>query len=34
MVLSDVGPDTVRRPGAMTLDFLQRYTGIIGQGGT
>ena len=34
MVLCDVGPDTVRRPGAMALDVLQRDTGVEGQGGT
>ena len=34
MVLGDVGPDTVRRPGAMTLYFLQGHTGVVGQGGT
>ena len=34
MVLGDVGPNTVRRPGAMTLYVLQRDTGVEGQGGT
>ena len=34
VVLCDVGPDTVRRPGAMALDVLQGDTGVEGQGGT
>ena len=34
MVLCDVGPDTVQRPGAMALDVLQRDTGVEGQSGT
>ena len=34
MVLCDIGPDAVRRPGAMALDVLQWDTGVEGQGGT
>ena len=34
MVLLDIGPDTVRRPGAMTLNTLYRNMSIISQGGS
>ena len=34
VVLCDVRPDTVRRPGAMALYVLQGDTGTEGQGGT
>ena len=34
MVLGYVGPDTIRRPGAMALDVLDGNLGVKGQGGT
>ena len=34
MVLCDVRPDAIQRPGAMALYVLQGDTGIEGQGGT
>ena len=34
MILGDVGPNCLRRPGAMTLDILHRYIEIERQGGT
>ena len=34
MILGDIGPNTIRRPGAMALDVLNGNLGVKGQGGT